>query len=212
MVSGRWAGARPTCASPPCARPGTPSRSACWTLAASTWCRFRKLGASEAAPPWRRPPASGLDREGSLTWHGTPDPVTPPGTLASRPVLAARVQKFLNGAYANARELMRAQGRRRVARASADRAAGAGRRRGGCDRGGSSGRRCRRYHAVSGIILYGDPHGDWRPPIQLVLAVHWTAPDRPAPPGCHLPQRLYARQRGRRRSTINLCRCSGIRG
>lgn len=51
----------------------------------------------------------GLDSEGGLIWRGTPDPVTLPGVLASDPVLAARVQALLDGAYADARELVHAR-------------------------------------------------------------------------------------------------------
>lgn len=51
----------------------------------------------------------GLDGEGGLTWRGTPDPVTLPDMLASDPVVAARVQAPLDGAYADARELVHAR-------------------------------------------------------------------------------------------------------
>ena len=51
----------------------------------------------------------GLDGEVGLTWRGTPDPLTLPGLLASNPVVAARVQAHLGGAYADARELVHAR-------------------------------------------------------------------------------------------------------
>ncbi len=51
----------------------------------------------------------GLDGEGGLTWRGTPDPVTLPDMLTSDPVVAARVQALLDGAYADARDLVHAR-------------------------------------------------------------------------------------------------------
>lgn len=51
----------------------------------------------------------GLDGEGGLTWRGTPDPVTLPDMLASNPVVATRVHALLDGAYADARDLVHAR-------------------------------------------------------------------------------------------------------
>lgn len=51
----------------------------------------------------------GLDGEVGLTWRGTPDPLTLPSLLASNPVVAARVQAHLGGAYTDARDLVHAR-------------------------------------------------------------------------------------------------------